>query len=82
MYFKQERTISTESSNPLELVERFIYIGNNISSTESDIHIRLAKAWAAINMLLIIWKSDLPNKIKWDIFQAVAVSVLLYGCTF
>ena len=35
----------------------------------------------AIDRLLIIWKSDLSNKIKQDFFQAVAVSILLYGCT-
>ena len=38
-------------------------------------------AWTVIDSLLIIWKSDLSDKIKWDFFQAVTVSVLLYGCT-
>ena len=32
-------------------------------------------------LLLIIWKSNLSSKIKQDFFQAVAVSILLYGCT-
>ena len=39
------------------------------------------KGWIAIDRLSIISKSDLSNKIKWDFFQAVAVSILLYGCT-
>ena len=39
------------------------------------------KAWAAIERLLIIWKSDLSNKINKDFFQVVVVSVLLYACT-
>ena len=30
---------------------------------------------------LTTWKSDLPDKIKQEFFQAVDVSVLLYGCT-
>ena len=30
---------------------------------------------------MTIWKSDFSDKIKWDFFQAVAVSVQLYGCT-
>ena len=41
----------------------------------------LAKAWTAIDRLSIVWKSDLSDKIKQDFFQAVAVSLLLYGCT-
>ena len=41
----------------------------------------LAKAWAAIDRLSIIWKSDLSDKIKWDFFLAAVVSILLYGCT-
>ena len=39
------------------------------------------KAWTAINMLLIIWKSDLTDKMKRSFFQAALVSILLYGCT-
>ena len=27
-------------------------------------------------MLLIIWKSDLSERTKWDFFQAVAMSIL------
>ena len=48
---------------------------------ESDISLRLAKVWTAINKLLIKWKSDLSDKIKHDFFQAAIVSILLYGCT-
>ena len=39
------------------------------------------KAWTAINKLLIIWKSDLTDKMKCSFFQAAVVSILLYGCT-
>ena len=38
------------------------------------------KAWTAIDRLLIIWKSDLTNKMKCSFFRAVAVSILMYGC--
>ena len=37
--------------------------------------------WTAIDRLSIIWKSSLSNRIKRDFFQAVAVSILLYGFT-
>ena len=39
------------------------------------------KAWTAIDRLLIIWKSDPTDKMKHSFFQAVVVSILLYGCT-
>ena len=32
-------------------------------------------------ILYCLWISDLSNKIEWELFQAVAVLVLLYGCT-
>ena len=47
----------------------------------SDINTRLATAWRATDRLSVIWKSDLTDKIKRSFFQAVVVSILLYGCT-
>ena len=81
MSFKRERAISTQSERPLKLVGQFTYVGSNISSTESDFNIRLTKAWTAIDRLSIILKSDLSDKIKQGFCQAVAVPILLYGCT-
>ena len=46
-----------------------------------DIDTKLAKAWTATNRLLLIWKSDLTDKMKRSFVQAVVVSILLYGCT-
>ena len=77
MRFKQEGT----SDRPLKFVNKFTYLGSNISSTESNVDIRLAKTWNAINLLSIMRKSDLAHKIKRHFFQAVAVSILLYGFT-
>ena len=51
-----------------------------VSSTETDINTRLAKAWTAIDWLSVIWKSDLTDKMKRSFFQAAVVSILLYGC--
>ena len=80
MYFKWG-AIFTLSGRPLKLVDKFIYLGSNISSTESDVDICLANVWTAIDRLSVISKSDISNKIKWDFFQAVSVSILLYGGT-
>ena len=65
----------------LKSVDQFTYLSSNMSSTETDINIHIGKAWTATDRLMIIYKSDLTDKIKWEFFQAVGVSVLLYGCT-
>ena len=41
----------------------------------------LTKAWAAIDKLSIIWKSDLTDRMKRSFFKVPVVSILLYGCT-
>ena len=70
-----------EAETIARLLNQFTFLGSNISSTESDVNMLIRKAWTAIDKLSIIWKSDLSNRIKWEFFQAIAVSVLLYGCT-
>ena len=65
----------------LKLVDKFTYLGSSVSSTEKDIDTQLMKAWTAIDKLLIIWKSDLTDKMKCSFFQTAVVSILLYGCT-
>ena len=59
----------------------FTFLGSGISSTETDIDTRLTKAWTSIDKLSVIWKLDLTDKMKRSFFQAVVVSILLYGCT-
>ena len=81
MGFNQIVDISTLNGSSLKLVDKFTYLGSSVSSTETDINMRLAKAWTAINRVLAIWKADLTDKIKRSFFQAAVVSILLYGCT-
>ena len=80
MCFNQRGNISSLKGAPLKLVDKFNYLGSSVSSTENDINTLLAKAWAAIDRLSVIWKSDLTDKIKRSYFQAAVVSILLYGC--
>ena len=80
MCFNQTGDISTLGGNSLKLVDKFNYLGSSVSSTEKDIDTPLSKAWTPINKLSVIWKSDLTNKMKLSFFQAVVVSILLYGC--
>ena len=81
MCFNQTGNISALDGTSLKLVDKFTYLGSSVSSTKKDIDIWLTKAWKAINKLLIIWKSDLIDKMKCSFFQAAVVSILLYGCT-
>ena len=81
MCYNQTGDISKQDGTPHKLVDKFTYLGNSVSSTEKDIDTRLTKAWTAIDRLSIIWKSDLTEKMKRSFFQAVVVSILLYGCT-
>ena len=69
------------NGEPLKLVDEFIYFGSNISSTEYDVNIHTGEALAAISGLSTTGKSDFSDKMIWEFFQAVAMSVLLYGCT-
>ena len=81
MCFNQTCDISTLNGWTLKLVDKFTYRGNSVSSTETDIDTRLAKAWTSIDRLSVVWKSDLTDEMKRSFFQAAAESILLYGCT-
>ena len=79
--FKQKGGILTLINKPLKLMDPITYLSSDISSTESNVSIRLVRAWNAIDRLSVIWKSDLSDKIKQDYFQVTAVSILHSGCT-
>ena len=79
MYYNQTGDISTLDGTSLKLVDKFTYLGSSVSSTKKDIDMWLPKAWTTIDRLSIIWKSYLTNKMKHSFFQAVVVSILLYG---
>ena len=81
MCFNQTGDFSTLNGSSLKLVVKFTYLGSSVSLTETDINTRLAKVWAAIHRLSVIWQSDLTDKMKRSFFQAAVVSILLYGCT-
>ena len=82
MRFNQRGNISSLKGGPMKLVDKFTYLESCVSSTETYINTRLAKACTANDSLLVIWKSDLTDKIKRVFFfQAAVVSILQYGCT-
>ena len=71
--------ITSRSGETIERVDDFLYLGARINSSEADITVRKAKAWAACHRLKKIWKSDLRKEIKIRLFVALIESVLLYG---
>ena len=79
--FDGEGAISSLNDDPLKLADKFTYLSSIVSSTESVVSIRLAKALTAIYRLLILLTSDLSDKIKRAFFKVVVVPILLYGCT-
>ena len=79
--FTQRSEFSTLNGSSLKVVYNLAYLGSNVSSTETDINTRLAKAWTTIDSLSVIWMSDLTEKMKRRFFQAAVVFILLYGCT-
>ena len=71
---------ATLMTKPLKLVKQFIYLGRNISSTESYINIHIRKIRTAIDRFTTIWKFDLSEK-KMEIFVRYGHVMLMYGCT-
>ena len=68
MCFNQTGDIFTLNGISLKLIDKFTYLGSSVSSTDTDINTQLIKAWTAINWLVVIWKSDLTNKMKCGFF--------------
>ena len=60
-------------------VEYFKYLGSYIILTKRDVNIMIAKAWAALNSMNIIWKSKLSIPLKINDFRAAVEAVLVYG---
>jgi hypothetical protein len=80
MCFNQTGTpLKSMEDKDLKRVDDFKYLGSWINTTERDLKIRIAKAWAASNKLDKIWKSSLSRKLKVLFFRATVETVLLYG---
>ena len=62
--FNLRSDISTLNASSLKLMDKFTYLGNNVSSTKRDINTSLAKAWTTIDKLPVMWKSNLADKLR------------------
>jgi len=78
MRFNQEGTMQTVKGETVKQVTSFVYLGSEVADSESDINIRIGKAWTALNKMKTIWESRLSNELKRQFFRATVESVLLY----
>ena len=53
---KPKTIIKSLNAENFKKVDDIKYLGSYIGSIDHDINIRIAKAWAALNNLNIIWK--------------------------
>ena len=61
----QDGAISSLYSKPMKLIDQFIYLGSNISSTERVVYICIGEVRTANDRLTIKCKSDFSDDIKW-----------------
>ena len=66
MCLNQDASAGIKSLNggKVKKVDDFKYLGSYIGTTEQDVNIRIAKAWAALNSMNNICKSNLPNQLN------------------
>ena len=60
-------------------MDDFQYLGYWIDQKKKDLEIQKAKAWAASNKLIVVWKSNLSRDLTIRLFRDLVESVLLYG---
>ena len=79
IYNLRDGGINTADRTMLKQVQDFKYLGSWIDQSGKDFNVRKAKAWAALNKLTTIWKSNLNRQLKVRFFRASVETVLLYG---
>jgi len=72
--------LKLKSGNLLKEVQDFKYLGTWLMNSVNDFKVRKAAAWTAIRGLNRIWRSKLlDDKTKFNLFQSLIVSILLYN---
>lgn len=79
MYNQPDGQLVTLNGGDLKQVKDFQYLGSRISSCETDINIRIGKAWAALSKMNVIWKSNMNRQLKISLFRSTVETVLMYG---
>ena len=59
----------------------YVVVHKSTSLMSSSLLLQQCSACLARLTWIVLWKSDLTDKMKRSFFQAAVVSILLYGCT-
>ena len=79
MAYSTEGDLHSLNGTKLKKVDNFKYLGSQIANTSNDIENRIGMAWAALNKMSALWKSNLAKKLKITFFRATIESILTYG---
>ena len=71
--------VKSLSGNVLKQVDHFKYLGAYMPDSSYDFNMRKGLAWAAVNELDCIWKSNMDKKLKVKFFRSCVESILLYN---
>ena len=71
--------VKSLSGHVLKHVDHFKYLGAYMPDSYHDFNTRKGLAWAAVNKLECIWKSNLDRKLKVKFFRSCIESILLYN---
>ena len=74
-----DATVKSLSGNALKRVDDFKYLGSCIMCSARDFRTRKGQAWNTCSKLEKVWRSNLPNKLKLDLFKTVVEPILTYG---
>ena len=72
-------TINAKSGQNLKQVDDFKYLGAYIMDSAKDFRTRKGMAWDACNKMDKVWRSNLPNNIKLELFRVTIEPILMYG---
>ena len=81
MCFKQNKSVYTFNGKYLELIHQFIYLDSNISSTESDVNVRVGKTQTTIASYRSYRNFYFSYEIKLGFFYTVVPPEILQRCT-
>ena len=76
---ESDPNIVSFAGKTIKHVPDFKYLGSYIMNSEKDFKIRKALAWSACNKLDKIWRSNVPNQLKINLFRSTVEPILLYG---
>ena len=79
MSYLTEGDLYSLNVTKLKKVDHFKYLGSQVGNSSNDIDNRIGMAWAALNKMNTLWKSNLPKKLKISLFRATVESILIYG---